>query len=37
MKAGMTHNTARKYLRQNEVIEQRQAPHTRMTRPPEAV
>jgi hypothetical protein len=33
MKAGMSRNTARKYLRQNEVMEQRQVPHTRMTRP----
>jgi hypothetical protein len=39
MKAGMSRNTARKYLRQNEVIEQRQVPHTWRTRqdPLEAV
>jgi hypothetical protein len=32
MKAGMSRNTARKYLRQNEVMEQRQVPHTWRTR-----
>jgi transposase len=39
MKAGMSRNTARKYLRQNEVMEQRQVPHTWRTRqdPLEAV
>ncbi len=39
MKAGMSRNTARKYLRQNDVMEQRPAPHTWRTRkdPLEAV
>lgn len=32
MKAGMSRNTARKYLRQNDVMEQRGAPHTWRTR-----
>lgn len=32
MKAGMSRNTARKYLRQKDVMEQRQAPHTWRTR-----
>jgi transposase len=33
MKAGMSRNTARKYLRQGEVTEQRRVPHTWRTRP----
>lgn len=33
MKAGMTRNTARKYLRQNDVMEQGRSPHTWRTRP----
>ena len=39
IKAGMSRNTARKYLRQNEVMEQRRVPHTWRTRkdPLEAV
>ncbi len=32
MKAGMSRNTARKYLRQNDVMEQRREPHTWRTR-----
>lgn len=32
MKSGMSRNTARKYLRQNDVTEQRQVPHTWRTR-----
>lgn len=32
IKAGMSRNTARKYLRQKDVMEQRQAPHTWRTR-----
>jgi len=32
MKAGMSRNTARKYLRQNDVMEQRPVPHTWRTR-----
>ena len=32
MKAGMSRNTARKYLRQNDVMEQRAVPHTWRTR-----
>lgn len=32
MKAGMSRNTARKYLRQKDVMEQRQVPHTWRTR-----
>jgi transposase len=32
MKAGMSRNTARKYLRQNDVTEQRRVPHTWRTR-----
>ena len=32
MKAGMSRNTARKYLRQNDVLEQRRKPHTWRTR-----
>ena len=32
IKAGMSRNTARKYLRQNDVMEQQQAPHTWRTR-----
>jgi hypothetical protein len=31
IKAGMSRNTARKYLRQDEVMEQRQAPYAWMT------
>ena len=33
MKAGMSRTTARNYLRQDDVMEQRQAPHTWRTRP----
>jgi len=33
MKAGMSRNTARKHLRQNDVTEQRREPHTWRTRP----
>lgn len=33
MKAGMTRNTARKYLRQNDVMEQERRPHAWRTRP----
>lgn len=33
MKSGMSRNTARKYLRQNDVTEQRRVPHTWRTRP----
>lgn len=33
MKAGMSRNTARKYLRRNDVMEQRPSPHTWRTRP----
>jgi len=33
MKAGMSRNTARKYLRQNDVTEQRRVPHVWRTRP----
>ena len=33
MKAGMSRNTARKYLRQKNVMEQRRSPHTWRTRP----
>jgi hypothetical protein len=33
MKAGMSRNTARKYLRQNEVVEQRHVSHLCRTRP----
>jgi transposase len=33
MKAGMTRNTARKYLRQNDVMEQGRRPHAWRTRP----
>ena len=32
MKAGMSRKTARKYLRQDDVMEQRQVPHTWRTR-----
>ena len=32
MKAGMSRNTGRKYLRQNNVMEQRRSPHTWRTR-----
>ena len=32
MKSGMSRNTARKYLRQNDVTEQRRVPHTWRTR-----
>jgi len=33
MKAGMSRNTARKYLRQNDVMEPKRSPHTWRTRP----
>lgn len=33
MKAGMSRNAARKYLRQNDVMEQRRVPHSWRTRP----